>query len=131
MKDSNPRNWLWRPASWPLNESPANNLAEPTGVEPVPADRQSAILPIDHSSGSLRGLEPRFLRSERSVLPLDEEGSSKLSKISHDQKDPSLRGGNRQIRSGFCLREVTVPFTTPQNFSFIASRRMAAGERLE
>src|SRR5215471_13114550 len=28
-------------------------LAELTGVEPVPADRQSAILPIDHSSGSL------------------------------------------------------------------------------
>src|SRR5262252_4172731 len=28
-------------------------MAEPTGVEPVPADRQSAILPIDHSSGSL------------------------------------------------------------------------------
>src|SRR5439155_7722515 len=24
-----------------------------TGVEPVPADRRSAILPIDHSSGSL------------------------------------------------------------------------------
>src|SRR5215471_19508579 len=24
-----------------------------TGVEPVPAERQSAILPIDHSSGSL------------------------------------------------------------------------------
>src|SRR5215469_3015415 len=29
------------------------HMAEPTGVEPVPADRQSAILPIDHSSGSL------------------------------------------------------------------------------
>jgi hypothetical protein len=28
-------------------------MAEPTGVEPVPAERQSAILPIDHSSGSL------------------------------------------------------------------------------
>src|SRR5215469_14369563 len=28
-------------------------LAELTGVEPVPAERQSAILPIDHSSGSL------------------------------------------------------------------------------
>ena len=28
-------------------------VAELTGVEPVPADRQSAILPIDHSSGSL------------------------------------------------------------------------------
>ena len=28
-------------------------MAELTGVEPVPADRQSAILPIDHSSGSL------------------------------------------------------------------------------
>src|SRR5947209_2426626 len=28
-------------------------LAELTGIEPVPADRQSAILPIDHSSGSL------------------------------------------------------------------------------
>src|SRR5215469_9180459 len=28
-------------------------LAELTGVEPVPADRRSAILPIDHSSGSL------------------------------------------------------------------------------
>ena len=30
-----------------------NLLAELTGVEPVPAERQSAILPIDHSSGSL------------------------------------------------------------------------------
>jgi hypothetical protein len=29
------------------------HLAELTGVEPVPAERQSAILPIDHSSGSL------------------------------------------------------------------------------
>ena len=28
-------------------------MAERTGVEPVPADRQSAILPIDHGSGSL------------------------------------------------------------------------------
>ena len=28
-------------------------LAELTGVEPVPAERQSVILPIDHSSGSL------------------------------------------------------------------------------
>ena len=28
-------------------------LAELTGIEPVPADRRSAILPIDHSSGSL------------------------------------------------------------------------------
>ena len=28
-------------------------MAELTGVEAVPADRQSAILPIDHSSGSL------------------------------------------------------------------------------
>ena len=28
-------------------------MAELTGVEPVPADRQSAILPIDLSSGSL------------------------------------------------------------------------------
>ena len=28
-------------------------MAELTGIEPVPADRQSAILPIDHSSGSL------------------------------------------------------------------------------
>ena len=28
-------------------------MAELTGVEPFPADRQSAILPIDHSSGSL------------------------------------------------------------------------------
>ena len=48
-------------------------LAELTGVEPVSADRQSAILPIDHSSAPSRGLEPRFPRSERSVLPLDEE----------------------------------------------------------
>src|SRR5262244_2259979 len=30
-----------------------NLMAELTGVEPVPAERQSAILPIDHSSGSL------------------------------------------------------------------------------
>jgi hypothetical protein len=28
-------------------------MAELTGIEPVPAERQSAILPIDHSSGSL------------------------------------------------------------------------------
>ena len=28
-------------------------MAKLTGVEPVPAERQSAILPIDHSSGSL------------------------------------------------------------------------------
>src|SRR5947207_14439583 len=28
-------------------------MAELTGVEPVPADRRSAILPIDHSSASL------------------------------------------------------------------------------
>ena len=28
-------------------------MAELTGIEPVPADRQSAVLPIDHSSGSL------------------------------------------------------------------------------
>src|SRR5229473_7869494 len=28
-------------------------MAELTGIEPVPADRRSAILPIDHSSGSL------------------------------------------------------------------------------
>src|SRR5215813_9053015 len=28
-------------------------VAELTGVEPVPAERQSAILPIDHSAGSL------------------------------------------------------------------------------
>ncbi len=31
----------------------SRNLAELTGIEPVPADRRSAILPIDHSSGSL------------------------------------------------------------------------------
>src|SRR5882724_6545914 len=36
-----------------LKESPICHLAELTGIEPVPADRQSAILPIDHSSGSL------------------------------------------------------------------------------
>src|SRR5437867_2760980 len=53
MKDSNPRTWIWRPVSWPLDESPAKLMAELTGVEPVPAERQSAILPIDHSSGSL------------------------------------------------------------------------------
>ena len=28
-------------------------MVELTGIEPVPADRQSAILPIDDSSGSL------------------------------------------------------------------------------
>jgi hypothetical protein len=28
-------------------------MAELTGIEPLPAERQSAILPIDHSSGSL------------------------------------------------------------------------------
>src|SRR5947208_17134954 len=28
-------------------------MAELTGIEPVPADRQSAVLPIDDSSGSL------------------------------------------------------------------------------
>src|SRR5438445_4497823 len=55
-------------------------MAELTGVEPVPAERQSAILPIDHSSGSLPWTRTTFLRSERSVLPLDEEGIMKLSK---------------------------------------------------
>ena|SRR5215469_15737232 len=55
-------------------------MAELTGVEPVPADRQSAIPPIDHSSAPSRGLEPRFPRSERSVRPLDEEGILQLSK---------------------------------------------------
>ena len=44
MKDSNLRIWFWRPASWPLNESPANFMAVATGVEPVFPDRQSGVL---------------------------------------------------------------------------------------
>ena len=51
MKDSNPRIWIWKPASWPLNESPANFMAVATGVEPVSPDRQSGVLaarPCDH-----------------------------------------------------------------------------------
>ena len=44
-------NSFWRRAPFLSGHHPC--MAEPTGVEPVPADRQSAILPIDHSSGSL------------------------------------------------------------------------------
>ena len=45
-------------------------LAELTGVEPVPAERQSAILPIDHSSGSLPWTRTTIsaFRAQRSAI---------------------------------------------------------------
>src|ERR1700756_717665 len=55
-------------------------MAELTGVEPVPAERQSAILPIDHSSGSLPWTRTTISAFRARRLPLDEEGISKLSK---------------------------------------------------
>ena len=54
-------------------------MAELTGVEPVPADRQSAIPPIDIAPAPSSGVEPRFPRSERG-RPLDEEGISRIVK---------------------------------------------------
>ena len=55
-------------------------MAELTGVEPVPADRQSAILPMDHGSGSLLRTRTTISALRGSVLPLDEKGIPKLSK---------------------------------------------------
>src|SRR6266487_1107836 len=43
----------WRPEAPAAIRISRKVMAELTGIEPVPADRQSAILPIDHSSGSL------------------------------------------------------------------------------
>src|SRR5215469_1044101 len=74
MKDSNPRSWFWRPASWPLNESPANFMAVATGVEPVFPDRQSGVLaarPCDRLLQVLAaraGFEPACTGSEPVIL---------------------------------------------------------------
>lgn len=55
-------------------------MAELTGVEPVPAERQSAILPIDHSSGSLPWTRTTISAFRAQRPAIDEEGISKLSK---------------------------------------------------
>ena len=56
-----------------------------TGVEPVPPDRQSGILPLD-----LLRLPPvdsnHDFRFRAGILPLDEEGISKLSKLAAGER---------------------------------------------
>jgi hypothetical protein len=61
-------------------------MAELTGIEPVPADRRSAILPIDHSSGSLPWTRTTISASERSVPPLDEEGISIVKELAAGER---------------------------------------------
>ena len=55
-------------------------MAELTGIEPVPADRQSAILPIDHSSGSLPWIRTTISAFRAQRPAIGRRGNMKLSK---------------------------------------------------
>lgn len=55
-------------------------MAELTGVEPVPAERQSAILPIDHSSGSLPWTRTTISAFRAQRPAIGRRGNFKLSK---------------------------------------------------
>jgi hypothetical protein len=55
-------------------------MAELTGVEPVPAERQSAILPIDHSSGSLPWARTTISAFRAQSPPIGRRGNFKIVK---------------------------------------------------
>src|SRR6266478_5921565 len=55
-------------------------MAELTGIEPVPADRRSAILPIDHSSGSLPWTRTTISAFRAQRPAIGRRGNFKLSK---------------------------------------------------
>src|SRR5215470_4381788 len=55
-------------------------MAELTGVEPVPAERQSAILPIDDSSGSLPWTRTTISAFRARRPSIGRRGNFKLSK---------------------------------------------------
>src|SRR6266700_1091348 len=55
-------------------------MAELTGVEPVPADRRSAILPIDHSSGSLPWIRTTISAFRAQRPAIGRRGNFELSK---------------------------------------------------
>jgi hypothetical protein len=55
-------------------------MAELTGVEPVPAERQSAILPIDHSSGSLPWTRTTISAFRAQRPPIGRRGNFKTVK---------------------------------------------------
>src|SRR5215467_2492697 len=70
-------------------------MAELTGVEPVPADRRSAILPIDHSSGSLPWTRTTIsaLRAQRPAI--------------------GRRGNSEIVKELVAEFELTTPIRTP------------------
>jgi hypothetical protein len=72
-------------------------LAELTGIEPVPADRQSAILPIDHSSGSLP-----WTRTTISAFRAQRPAIGRRGNF--DCQRPGCRGAIRTPVSGFKIR---------------------------
>jgi hypothetical protein len=80
MKDSNPRNWIWRASVLAAGRISRKFMAELTGIEPVPADRQSAILPIDHSSGSLPWTRTTISAFRVQRPAIGRRGNFKLSK---------------------------------------------------
>src|SRR5580658_2695598 len=55
-------------------------MAELTGIEPLPAERQSAILPIDHSSGSLPWTRTTISAFRAQRPAIGRRGNFKLSK---------------------------------------------------
>ena len=55
-------------------------MAELTGIEPVPAERQSAILPIDHSSGSLPWTRTTFSTFRAQCPAIGRRGNIKIVK---------------------------------------------------
>ena len=72
-------------------------MAELTGVEPVPADRQSAILPIDHSSGSLSWIRTTISAFRAQRPAIGRRGNFELSKN-------WLPGSDSNARTGFKSR---------------------------
>src|SRR6185503_10235505 len=62
--------------SWPLDDFRMERAAR---VEPVPAERQSAILPIDHSSGSLPWTRTTISAFRAQRPAIGRRGNMKLS----------------------------------------------------
>ncbi len=100
----------------------STKLAVATGVEPVPPDRQSGILPPDPATDlkcfGCEGTIRTCMNRVRAGYPgqLDDLAVSQLERREHSDT------------VFFLEREVTVPFTTPQNLLPV---NLVAGERVE
>jgi hypothetical protein len=98
-------------------------MAELTGVEPVPAERQSAILPIDHSSGSLPWIRTTISASRAQRPAIRRRGNFAIVK--------ELAAGERFERSYPDSKSRVLPLDDPasrfQRYRFHAAHTQHCG----